>query len=74
MRARETLARLFDGVYFDAGISVALNPVLGRENAGTILADLIEAGGTNPGDVDIRFNYQALTTMAVRGASTVAMA
>src|ERR1700753_3246302 len=31
--APETLARLFDGVFFDAGISIALNPVLGRQNA-----------------------------------------
>src|SRR5476651_2614484 len=30
----ETLTRVFDGVFFDAGIAVALNPVLGRENAG----------------------------------------
>ena len=65
----ETLARLFDGVIFDAGIAIALNPVLGRQNAGTNLADLIEARGTDPAKVDIRFNYQALSTMAVRGAA-----
>jgi methylmalonyl-CoA mutase len=67
--APETLARLFDGVFFDAGISIALNPVLGRQNAGTSLADLIEARGIDPAKVDIRFNYQALSTMAVRGAA-----
>src|SRR5882724_7043640 len=33
----ETLARLFDGVFFDAGIAISLNPVLGRDNAGTNL-------------------------------------
>src|SRR3984885_197208 len=66
---RETLAKVFDGVFFDAGIAIALNPVVGRENAGTILADLIEAKGANPADVDIRINYQALSTMAVRGAA-----
>ena len=66
---KETLAKLFDGIFFDAGISIALNPVVGRENAGTVLADLIEARGTNPADVDLRINYQALTTMAVRGAA-----
>ena len=65
----ETLRRLFDGVVFDAGISIALNPVLGRENAGASLAALIEAGGADPGGIDLRFNYQPLTTMAVRGAS-----
>jgi methylmalonyl-CoA mutase len=67
--SRKALTKVFDGVFFNAGIAIALNPVLGRGNAGTVLADLIEAGGTNPADVDIRFNYQALTTMAVRGAA-----
>src|SRR5438309_3708471 len=38
---RETLTRLFDGVFFDAGIAIALNPVLGRENAGINLAEII---------------------------------
>jgi methylmalonyl-CoA mutase len=65
----ETLARLFDGVIFDAGIAIALNPVLGRENAGNNLADLIEARGIDPATVDIRINYQALGTMAVRGTA-----
>jgi methylmalonyl-CoA mutase len=64
-----TLARVLDGVFFDAGICIALNPVLGRENAGMNLADLVEARGFEPAKVDIRFNYQPLTTMAVRGAT-----
>ena len=67
--APETLARLFDGVFFDAGISIALNPVLERGNAGANLAALIEARRVDPAKVDIRFNYQALSTMAVRGAA-----
>jgi methylmalonyl-CoA mutase len=65
----ETLAKLFDGVFLDAGIAIALNPVVGRGNAGTTLADLIEARGIDPASVDLRINYQALTTMAVRGAA-----
>jgi methylmalonyl-CoA mutase len=63
----ETLARLFDGVIFDAGIAIALNPVLGGQNAGANLADLIESKGIDPAKVDVRINYQALSTMAVRG-------
>jgi methylmalonyl-CoA mutase len=63
----ETLKRLFDGVIFDAGISIALNPVLGRENAGTNLASLIEAQRVDPAKVNLRINYQALSTIAVRG-------
>src|SRR4051794_30374373 len=65
----ETLARVLDGVVLDAGIAIALNPVLGRENAGMNLAGLVEARGFEPAKVDIRFNYQPLTTMAVRGAT-----
>jgi methylmalonyl-CoA mutase len=67
--AKETLARVLDGVFFDAGIAIALNPVLGRENAGMNLAGLVEARGFDPAKVDIRFNYQPLSTMAVRGAT-----
>jgi methylmalonyl-CoA mutase len=68
----ETLKRVFDGVHFDAGIAIALNPVLGRENAGVNLAALIEAKRIDPSKVDIRFKYQALSTMAVRGTTAAA--
>jgi methylmalonyl-CoA mutase len=65
----QTLARVLDGIIFDAGIAIALNPVLGRENAGMNLAGLVETRGFEPAKVDLRFNYQPLTTMAVRGAA-----
>jgi methylmalonyl-CoA mutase len=65
---KETFARVLDGVFFDAGIAIALNPVLGRENAGTNLAGLVATRGFDPAKVNIRFNYQPLSTMAVRGA------
>jgi len=68
----ETLKRLFDGVVFDAGISIALHPVLGRENAGESLATLVEQQGNDPAKVDVRFNYQALSTIAVRGRAPAA--
>ena len=65
----DALNRLFDGVLFDAGPSIALNPVLGGHNAGEHLAALIEARGVDPARVDLRFNYQALSTIAVRGSA-----
>ena len=68
----ETLKRLFDGVVFDAGVSIALHPVLGRGNAGEILATLVEEQRFDPAKVDLRFNYQALSTMAVRGSAAAA--
>ncbi|HEY2245850.1 MAG TPA: methylmalonyl-CoA mutase family protein [Bradyrhizobium sp.] len=65
----ETLKRLFDGVIFDAGISIALNPIIGRENAGENLAAMVEAHRVDPAKVNVRFNYQALSTIAVRGSA-----
>ncbi len=70
--APETLKRLFDGIFLDAGISIALHPVVGRGNAGETLAALIEQRRVDPGKVDLRFNYQALSTMAVRGHAPAA--
>ena len=63
----ESLKRLFEGVIFDAGVAVALNPVFGRENAAANLAALIESRRIDPASVNVRFNYQALSTIAVRG-------
>ena len=34
--SRETLARLCEGIYLDAGVMIALNPVLGRETQARI--------------------------------------
>jgi methylmalonyl-CoA mutase len=67
--APDTMARAFAGIIFDAGVTIAVHPVVGRGNAGETLASLVEAGGFDPAKVDIRFNYQALSTMAVRGAA-----
>ena len=63
----ETVRRVFEGIFFDAGISIALHPVIGQGNAGESLAALIEEKHVDPAKVDLRFNYQALSTMAVRG-------
>ena len=67
--APETMVRAFAGIIFDAGVAIAIHPVVGRGNAGETLADLVEANGVDPAKADIRFNYQALTTMAARGAA-----
>src|SRR5262249_22684108 len=46
------------------------NPVLGRENVGANLAGLIDANHVDPAKVDLRFNYQPLSTIAVRGGGS----
>src|SRR6201991_3068110 len=53
---------------------LARNPVLGRENAGENLADIIEARKIDPANVDLHFNYQALSTIAVRGSAAASWA
>jgi methylmalonyl-CoA mutase len=63
----DALKRLFEGVIFDAGVAVALNPVFGREDAAANLAALIESRRIDPASVDVRFNYQTLSTIAARG-------
>ena len=68
----ETLKRLFEGVIFDAGISIALNPVRDREIAGEKLAALVQSKAIDPARIDLRFDYQPLSTMAVRGAAPCA--
>ena len=68
----ETLKRLFDGIVLDAGISISLNPVRDAEDAGETIAALIEARRVDPAKLDLRFNYQVLSTMAVRGAAATA--
>ena len=70
--APETMKRLFDAIFVDAGISIALHPVIGRGNAGETIAALIEERRIDPAKVDLRFNYQALSTMAVRGRAPAA--
>jgi methylmalonyl-CoA mutase len=70
--APETMKRLFDGIFLDAGVSISIHPVVGRGNAGETLAALIEERRIDPAKVDLRFNYQALSTMAVRGRAPAA--
>jgi methylmalonyl-CoA mutase len=70
--APETMKRLFDAIFVDAGISIALHPVIGRGNAGETIAALIDERRIDPANVNLRFNYQALSTMAVRGRAPAA--
>ncbi|MCC8938041.1 methylmalonyl-CoA mutase small subunit [Bradyrhizobium sp. Arg68] len=72
--SQATLAKVCDGIHLDAGIMIALNPVLGRENAGETFANLVEARKIDPAKLDLHFNYQALSTVAVRGAAAAAWA
>jgi len=63
-----TLKRAFEGVVLDAGISIALNPASWHgDNVGVHLAALIVERGIDPGQVEVRFNYQPLSILAATG-------
>jgi methylmalonyl-CoA mutase len=67
--APEMLAQALQDVKLNAGIGIELNPVLGSQNAGINFAELLKQRGIAPSAVDVRFNYQPLSTMAVRGGA-----
>jgi methylmalonyl-CoA mutase len=67
--APETLARAFADVHLDADIAVAFNPVFGRHDSCMNFADLVERRKVDPAKVNVRFNYQALSSIAIQGAA-----
>jgi methylmalonyl-CoA mutase len=64
---KATLARVLEDVAFDAGIAIELDPVLGLQNAGANFAELVAEQKLDPASINVRFNYQPLSTMAARG-------
>ncbi len=69
-----TLARVLDGVYLDARISIEMD--LSREHveAATALADLVRARGITPGSTQIRFGFDPLSAMARDGGAPLTWA
>jgi methylmalonyl-CoA mutase len=64
----KVLATVLDGVVLEAGVRIHLQPVLGSRNIGEEFANLVADRGIAPEAVNVAFNYQPLSTMAVRGA------
>jgi methylmalonyl-CoA mutase len=63
------LAKVLEGVVLEAGVRIQLQPVLGSQKIGEEFAALVSERGIAPDAVNVAFNYQPLSTMAVRGAS-----
>ena len=64
----ETMKRLFDGVILDAGISISTQSrARARQCRRRPSPTSSKPSHVDPARVDLRFNYQALSTMAVRG-------
>src|SRR5829696_8563561 len=70
--SKEALAKVLDGVVLDEDVEVHLHPVLGYQNVGEHFAAVIADRGFAPEAVRVAFNYQPLSTMAVRGGAPAA--
>jgi methylmalonyl-CoA mutase len=70
--ADAVLARVFDGIHFDAGIAVELDPGPHGRDAPRLLADLIERKGFSPAATNIRFGIDPIGALAVAGSSPLA--
>ena len=66
---KETLARVFNGVALGQGVEIHLQPVLGYKNVGEEFAALVADRRVAPEAVKLAFNYQPLSTIAVRGGT-----
>ena len=64
-----TLARVLEGVYLDAGISIELELSRQHIEAAAKLADLVRARGISPGATQIRFGLDPLGAMATDGGT-----
>ncbi len=63
------VARVFDGVYLEAGVAVELDLSAQHKDAGHILAALIKQRGIAPADTQIRFGYDPIGAKAAAGSS-----
>jgi methylmalonyl-CoA mutase len=69
--ATETaIARVFEGVHWDAGVAVELDLGPQAEDVARAVAALLRKQGVAPAAVDLRFGFDPLGLMATRGSST----
>src|SRR5262249_51991423 len=62
------MARVFEGVHWDAGIAVELEPGPQAEDVARALAALLHKQGVTPSAVDLRFGLDPLGLAAASGA------
>jgi methylmalonyl-CoA mutase len=63
------LARVLDGVWLEAGVSLELDLSPPAKDAARHVAALVRRRGLAPGSVNIRFGFDPLGAMAVNGSS-----
>src|SRR5258708_7239489 len=67
----ETLERVFDGIYLDAGIAIDFNVAAQTRNAATNFAAVIKKRGIAPAAVDMRASLNPLGHLATTGREAV---
>lgn len=65
----ETIEKLLDGIFLDAGIAIELHAGPQSRMAAIHLADYIKAKGIDPAKCEIRFGYDPIGATAVWGQS-----
>jgi methylmalonyl-CoA mutase len=68
------LARVLDGVWLDAGVSLELDLSAQAKDVAHHAAALVRQRGLGPASVDIRFGFDPLGAMAASGSSVMAWA
>jgi methylmalonyl-CoA mutase len=67
----ETLERVFDGIYLDAGIAIDFNVAAETRNAAKNFAAMLKKRGVAPTAVDMRASINPLGHMAATGSEAV---
>jgi methylmalonyl-CoA mutase len=70
--SQTAIARVLDGVHFDAGIALELDLSAQAKDAPDILTSLLADRGLSPAAAGIRFGFDPLGAMAVSGTSPLA--
>lgn len=70
--SEQTLSRALDGIYLDAGITIALDLSPQTKEAGPSLAALVRQRGIAPDATDIRFGFDPIGALAVAGGGPMA--
>jgi methylmalonyl-CoA mutase len=65
----EAIAKMFDGIFIDAGIAIELHAGPQSRMAATHLAEYIRQNGIDPAACEIRFGYDPIGATAVWGQS-----
>src|SRR5258708_864696 len=67
----ETLERVFDGIYLDAGVAIDFNVAAATRDAAKNFATVVKTRGIAPATIDMRASLNPLGHMAATGSEIV---